>query len=175
MSDFVIPPEHPSASAYRAPSPVSPIDAICEAAVARLKERLPGRVIVEHFPDKPGEFDFEGYDAAALVIYDGSRFDKAGQLGAQGIREELRLVVSLLVRSLCGGNGAYVLLADIRSALHGQSLAGSTGLRPVEIELERENEGVFQYRAAFEATIVAVPNKIASGVALPRGFETERR
>jgi hypothetical protein len=166
--DALLPDGHP-ARATQALRP-SPIEALCAAAMERLKQRLPGRVVVELFPDKPGEFDFEGYEAAALVLYDGSRFDVGGPLGEQGLREETRLVVSLLVRSLRGEGGAYALLADIRAALHGASLAGSTALRPVEIALEREAEGVWQYRLAFAATLIAVPVKSAPGVALPRGF-----
>ncbi len=165
-SDFVIPDDHPSARANLARPALSPIDAVCDAAVMRLKERLPGGVVVEHFPDKPEEYDFEGYDAAALVIYDKSTFGKEGLVGAQGTREEVRLVVVLLVRSLRGPGGAYRLLFDIRSALHGVSLAGMTGLRPVEVDLERQNENVFQYSVAFEGAIVAVPTP---GVVLPRG------
>lgn len=171
MNDALLPADHPAQGSMGATQ--SPVDALCDAAVERLKTRLPPRVIVEHFPDKPEQYDFEGYDAAALVIYDASRFDREGQLGAQGLRETLRLVVVLMVRSLRGSNGAYELLHDIRTALHGQSLAGCTGLIPTEIALESEASGVFRYHAAFEGSLPAVPVKV-SGVALPRGF-AERR
>lgn len=171
--EFEIPPTHPSARAFAAKPHPSPIDLICDEVVAQLEIKLPGKVKVEHFPDKPAEYDFEGYDAAALVIYDGSRFDKAGLAGAQGVREEVRLVVSLLVRTVRGPTGAYGLIHDIRSALHGASFGGSVGLKPVETELEREQDGVFQYRLVFEGAVVAVPVK-SSGVALPRGFENRR-
>lgn len=169
VADPMLPVDHPARPG--APPPLSPVEAVCAAAVERLKTRLPGKVIVERFPDRPYDYDFEGYEAAALVLYDGSRFDAS----EQGLREELRLVVSLLVRGLDGENGAYALLADIRAALHGVSLAGSTALRPVEIALEREAQGVWQYRAAFAAAIVAVPVKSARGVALPQFFVPERR
>lgn len=173
VADPMLPADHPASPG--APPPLSPVEAVCAAAVERLKTRLPGKVIVERFPDRPDDYDFEGYEAAALVLYDGSRFDASGPLGEQGLREELRLVVSLLARGLDGENGAYALLADIRAALHGVSLAGSTALRPVEIALEREAQGVWQYRAAFAAVIVAVPVKSARGVALPHVFVPERR
>lgn len=173
IADPLLPEGHP-ARGNEAPRP-SPVDAVCEAAIERLKTRLPGKVMVEGFPDRPDDFDFEGFDAAALVIYDGSRFDASGPLGEQGLREELRLVVSLLTRGLNGDGGAYALIKDVRAALHGASLAGSTALAPIEIALEREAAGVWQYRLAFAATILAVPVKSSLGVALPRAFLPERR
>lgn len=169
----LLPADHPARSTER--PRLSPIDAVCAAAVERLDGRLPGRVVVASFPDKPAEFDFEGHDAAALVLYDGSRFDAAGAPGAQGLSEELRLVVALLVRSLDGEGGAYRLIHEARLALHGVSLAGATGLRPVEVALDREHEGVWQYRLVFAGDIVAVPVKSAQGVALPRAFVPDRR
>lgn len=174
MNDRLIPEGHPASLENLAPPPSAPLDALIDAGLARLKETMPPRVIVDLFPDKPDEYDFEGYDAAALIIYEGSRFDQAGQRGAQGLVETVRVTVVLLVRSLKGRSGATQLLANIRQALHGQSLAGSTGLRPLEAELDRESAGVFQYRFSFECSLVAIPVK-TSGLALPRGFSTERR
>ena len=170
--DALLPADHP-ARATESPRP-SPITALSDAVIARLKTRLPGRVRVEAFPDKPEEYDFEGYDAAALVLYDGSRFDAAGPLGEQGLRETQRLVVALLVRSLLGEGGAYRLIHEARVALHGVSLAGATALRPLEAALERSDAGVWQYRLVFEATLVAVPSTSAPGVALPRAFVFDR-
>jgi hypothetical protein len=154
--------DHPLAAANRAPTAETAIDAVCEAVVVRLSQRLPARVAIAHFPNKPGEYDFEGQDAAALVIYDGSRFDVAGQVGDQGVRETVRLTIVLLVRALRGATGAYGLTREIRTALHGQSLAGGVGLRPIEIELESEDEGVFRYRLVFETRLPAVPYRTAT-------------
>lgn len=170
--DFVIPPDHPSATAAIAPDRASPLDAVCDAAVERLKASLPGKVRVEHFPDKPEDFDFEGFEAAALVLYDGGDFDAAGARGEQGVAEEVRLVVVLMVRSLRGPNGSNRLLEEIRLALHGHSLAGMTGLRPLKRELEREGSGVFQYSFAFAGRLPALPGRAAAaGLALPRSFD----
>lgn len=171
IDEPMLPAGHP-ARPTEPPRP-SPVEAMSDAAVARLAARLSGRVRIEAFPDKPEEFDFEGYDAAALVLYDGSRFDAAGALGEQGVREELRLVVALLVRSLHGDGGAYRLIHETRVALHGVSLAGSTALRPTEAALDRSDAGVWQYRLVFEAALVAVPVKPA-GVALPRAAPNRR-
>ncbi|QCI65632.1 Gp37 family protein [Phreatobacter stygius] len=169
MTDTLVPPDHPAGTGSVVLDPSSPIDGICEAAVARLKERLPPRVQIEDFPAKPDDYDFEGYEAAALVIYEGSDFDRAGLRGEQGMAEELRLTVVLLVRSLRGANGAYGLLRDIRTSLHGVSLAGSTGMRPVKCHLDSARDGVYQYQFAFAGQLPAVPVK--SGVAMPRTFE----
>jgi Gp37 protein len=155
-------PAHPLATGNRQAERASPIDALCNAAVDLLALKLPGSVKVEHFPNKPAEFDFEGSNAAALVIYDGSRFDQEGQPGQQGVRETVRLAVMLLVRSLRGDAGAYALTHEIRKALHGQSLAGMTGLRPLETELESESDGVFTYRLAYEGRLPAVPVRTAT-------------
>lgn len=164
--DFVIPPDHPAAPAFREAEPPSPIDAVADAMVVRLKQQLPGKITVEDFPDKPEEYDFEGYDAAALVLWDGSTFDQSGPAGEQGTREALRMCVALLVRSLRGPSGAYALKHAIQLALHGWSFAGTTGLRPVKADLERQGEGVFQYLLVFEGAIRAVPTRPA-GVSLP--------
>lgn len=166
LSDFVIPADHPSSRENRQELPPAPIEAVADAMVERLTQRLPGSVIVDHFPDKPEEFDFPDGGAAALVIWDGSTFDQAGPTGEQGTREALRLGVALLVRSLRGPSGAYVLKHEIQKALHGQSFAGTTGLRPIKADLERQAENVFQYLLVFEGALPTLPIRPA-GVALP--------
>lgn len=130
--DFQIPAGHPAHAAFVAAGAKDPVTQIVDAALELLKNQLPPHVIVERFPDRPADYDFQG-QAAALVIYDGSRFD------ATGTREDIRLVVSLLVRSLDGDHGAYSIIHAIRLALHDQSLAGATGTRPTEVELETED------------------------------------
>lgn len=170
-----LPPTHPLAASNRALPAQDAIEALCAAVVDRLGQRLPPRVRVEHFPNKPAEFDFEGSDAAALVIYDGSRFAEAGPIGEQGVRETVRLAVVLLVRGLRGHEGAYALTRAVRSALHGQTLAGARALRPIEIELESEDEGVFRWRLAFETGLPAVPAHAAQEAPLINRALTERR
>ena len=160
MTDFTLPTTGPLATINRSPARLSPIDAVCQAAIDRLKIELPGGIVIDHFPDKPEQFDFEGYDAAALVLYGGSRFSGEGMLGAAGIDEAMRLVVSLLVRSLRGPSGAYELIHAVRVALQGASLAGSKALFPVEADLESQNENVFQYRIVFESGLIAVPTPL---------------
>lgn len=162
----LLPADHPGSRDNCEPGRPSPIDAVADAMVERLKQRLPGKVQVEHFPDQPEEYDFEGFDAAALVLWDGSTFDQAGPSGEQGTREALRMAVALMVRSLRGPSGAYVLKHEIQTALHGFSFAGTTGLRPIKADLERQGEGVFQYLLVFEGAIRAVPTRPA-GVSLP--------
>jgi hypothetical protein len=171
--DFVIPPNHPASPGARAPAPLSMIDQLCEAAVERLKAQISGRVIVEHFPDAPEQFDLEGYDAAALVLWNGDQFDAQGMRGEQGSRAAMQISVVLLVRSLRGDGGAYVLLEQIRLALQGESLAGSTGLRPVRRELERQGEGVFQYRFDFEAGLITLGGARRAQVLMPRAATTQ--
>ncbi len=166
--DFVIPDGHPASSASATPVAPSMIDQVCEAAIARLKATLAGRVIIEHFPDDPDSYDFEGYDAAALVLWNGDQFDAAGLRGHQGSRITMTLSVVLLVRALSGTGGAYDLLEQIRLGLHGESLAGSTALRPIRRELERQGEGVFQYRSDFEAGLSAVGGARRTAVLMPR-------
>lgn len=157
MTDFTLPSTGPLATSNRAPARLSPIEAMCEAAVDRLRIELPGKVTIDHFPDRAEQYDFEGYDAAALVLYGGSRFSGDGLLGAAGVDETPRLVVALLVRSLRGPSGAYELIQAIRLALQGASLAGSKALFPVEADLENQSENVFQYRLVFEGGLVAAP------------------
>lgn len=177
--DFPIPVEGPNAVANRTPLPRAPFEAVCEAIVKELGTRMPGSVAVDHFPDRPEEYDFEGSSAAVLVLYGGSKFDAEGQRGAQGASEMLLVQIVLLCRQLrpSGENAvaAYGLLHDIRLALHGQSFAGTTGLRPMLCELERRSDdGVYQYRFDFEGRLPSLPARVP-GVVVPRGFSTERR
>lgn len=157
MSDFILPSEGPLAKESREPPRPAPLDAVCDAAVAVLKAELPGNVFIDHFPDKPDQFDFEGHGAAALVLFGGSRFTGDGLRGFGAFNEALRLVVVLLVRSLRGPSGAYELINITRRALTGASLAGSQAAFPVEIDLESEHEQVFQYRLVFETGLVSAP------------------
>lgn len=165
--DFVIPAAHPAHGNHVERPRVSPIDAVIDEAVALLAIKLPPQVTVERFPDRPADYDFEGREAAVLIIYDGSRFDPTG------LKEELRLVATVLVRSLNGAHGAYALIHSVRTALHDQSLAGATGTRPTEIGLEAEAEGVFRWRLVFAASLPALPGR-APRLAVPRGFQTDR-
>jgi len=177
--DFPIPSTGPNALEGRASFPRAPFEQVCEAIVTSLGKSLPGSVLVEHFPDRPEEFDFEGASAAVLVLYGGSKFDAEGQRGAQGLSETLLVQVVLLTRHLrpSADNpvAAYGLLSDIRLALHGQSFAGTTGLRPLSSELERRSDdGVYQYRFDFEGQLPSLPAR-RQAVSLPRTFTTERR
>jgi hypothetical protein len=149
------------------------LNQICDAAVERLKAGLSNRVRVEHFPDAPEEFDFEGDDAAALVLWNGDQFDQAGHRGEQGSRATVQLSVVLLVRSLRGTGGAYDLLEQIRLALQGESLAGSTALRPLRRELERQDNNIFQYRFDFEAGLVTPGAARRAAVLMPRSATTQ--
>ena len=177
LPEFIVPADHPASRENReaqGETLSSPIEAVAGAMVARLKDKLPGSVVVDHFPDKPEEFDFPDGGAAALVIWDGSGFDQGGPVGQQGTREALRMGVALLVRSLRGPSGAYVLKHEIQRALHGYSFAGATGLRPIKADLERQAENVFQYLFVFEGTIPAIPDRIPAGLSIPRSMTTER-
>lgn len=166
--DFTIPEGHPASAGAAVPARPSMIDQICEAAVERLKATLAGRVIVEHFPDDPDRFDFEGYDAAALVLWNGDQFAASGLRGQQGALITMTISVVLLVRALRGHGGAYELLEQVRLALHGESLAGSTALRPTRRELENQNDGVFQYRSDFEGGLSTIGGARRAGVLMPR-------
>lgn len=172
VTDRLVPEGNPAA--MTTPAPAAPLDRLVNAVVDRLSTILMPSVQVVPFPDRPDEYDFEGYDAAALVLYQGSRFDGAGPLGQQGMSEDVRLVVALLVRSLRGDGGAHGLIHAVCQALQGQSMAGATALRPVEFDLHgQRQDGVFQYHLTFTATL-KIPPLRPSGVGIPHRFETER-
>lgn len=166
MVDFEIPADNPAHAAFVERPKADPVTAIVDAALEILRTQLPPQMAVERFPNKPADYDFQA-QAAALVIYDGSKFDAAGN------REDIRLVVSLLVRSLDGDHGAYPIIQAIRLALHDQSLAGATGTRPVEVELEAEADGVFRWRLVFAASLPAQHARVPR-LSVPRGFSNSR-
>lgn len=141
--------------------PPSAIDAVIDAVLARLRQALPPLAMIDHFPARPAEFDFEGYDAAVLVIYGGSSFS--------GPVEKLRLEVSVLVRRLAGDGGAYGLIGAVRLALAGASFAGATALRITDVALEAVDDGVAQYRVTAEAALPHSP-QAPRGVGVPRQF-----
>jgi hypothetical protein len=159
------------------PPKLVPVEALCLGVVDILKTRLINSVTVQYFPDKPAEFDFEGYDAAALVLYLGSQFDRQGLRGAQGIHQQIRLRVTLLVRLLHGHGGALGLLHDIRRSLQGVSVAGCTALVPTNEALNSEQQNVFSYDVDFETTLIAVPqdHARATGVLVPRNIQSNPR
>lgn len=167
LPDFSVPADNPAHGSHAAKARRVPIDGVVDAAVAVLALKLPPEVRVERFPDRPADYDFEGSEAAALVIYDGSRFD------AGGSREELRLVVIVLARSLDGENGGYALIHSVRTALHDQSLDGASAARPVEVALEDEADGVFRWRIAFAANLPVVSARTPR-LSIPRGFQPDR-
>lgn len=142
---------------------MTPVLAIEDAILARLRERMPGRVVrIEPFPDRPEMFDFpEREGAAVFVHFAGADYGPAGEgpRAAYGAQRTLRWHVVLLVRSLRGAEGgrigAYDALEEIRRALHGVSLAGATPMIPRRELLDEQKAGVWRWTLEFSTTIPA--------------------
>jgi len=140
------------------------IEDIEKAIVARLKERLPGRVSrIELFPDKPDNYDFPAAEqAAALVRFSGADFapDDDAFRSTYAPREGLKFQVVFLVRALrrsdSGPISAYELKGEIRRALHGRSFCGTTPFRPRRFWLDGEHDGVWRWVWEFTASLPSV-------------------
>lgn len=137
--------------------PVTRLDALTDAVVERLRRKLPPRVHIARFPDKPAEFDFQGYEAAVLVICVAGAF-AAAPVGARvALRETVTVRAPILVRSLDGALGAPSLIEDVRLALQGASLAGATAMLPLRWSLDDTSDGeVWRFDFEFETTLPAL-------------------
>ena len=137
--------------------PVSRLEVLTRAVVDRLAQKLPPRVHVARFPDKPAEFDFQGYDAAVLAIVTGGAFGQAPVAARAALRETVTVKTPILVRSLDGALGAPSLIEDVRLALQGVSLAGATAMQPLRWALDETSDGeVWRFDFEFETTLPAV-------------------
>lgn len=136
-----------------------------DAILARLKERLPGRIVrIEPFPDRPDAFDFPEREAAAVFVHfaggDYSATGDGGPRAAYSARRTLKWHVVLLVRSLRGAEGgrigAYEALEEIRCALQGVSFAGATAMIPKRELLDEQKGGVWRWTLECTNAIPAI-------------------
>lgn len=140
------------------------IDEVEASIVARLLDRLPGRVTrIEAFPDRPEDYDFPNADkAACFVRYAKSDFSPAngGPRAVYATHETLHFEVVSLTRALrradSGPIGAYELLDEIRRALQGRSVAGATPLMQRGRRLDGERNGVWRWISTFSCAAPAV-------------------
>lgn len=145
----------------RRPTAVQAVEA---AIVARLKERLPGRVSrIESFPDRPEQYDFPDTDtAAAFVYFEGADYAPTSDSprAVYSPRRTCRWRIILLVRSLNGAEGgvigAYEALEEIRLALQGQSFAGATAMMSRREALEEQRAGVWRWSMEFTNALPAI-------------------
>lgn len=157
MSDAAALADTPIAAAQRAAAPVTRIEALTRAVLARLAEHMPPRVHVARFPDRPAAFDFQGYEAAVLVICTGGSFGASPTPSRAALRETINVRAPILVRSLDGALGAPALIEDVRIALQGMSLAGGTAMQPLRWALDEQSDGeVWRFDFEFSTTLPAV-------------------
>lgn len=138
----------------------SPVDAMLDAVIERLKTRLvPLIETIERYHNRSKQYDLGERNAAVVVLAEGAKYAAAGLPGAAGLARKVRIVIVLIKRVEPPENAVHRLLEDIRLALHGESFAGSTGFVPVEEEFDDEEEGVGLWHISFEASLPAVPVK----------------
>jgi len=132
------------------------IERLRAAIVARLTERLPGRVTpIAAFDDAANNFDFQGLEAAVFVQYAGSQYsgDDTGPARIYAPARMLSWTIYALVRSLKGSEAGIIsasaLLEEIRLALQGQSFAGATPMRINADRLDAQIEGGWRYIMEF--------------------------
>ena len=138
------------------PSPLSRLEALTEAVLERLANRLPRSVAVERFPARADDYDMQGRAAAALVICTGGTFARAPTPATAALSETVSIVVVLLVRALSGDAGAPALIEDVRLSLQGAALAGARALQPIGWFLVARDEELLRFDFEFETQLPAV-------------------
>lgn len=143
------------------------IDALIAEIVTRLAEKLPPVLLVKRFPNNPEQFDFQGFEAAALVHYGGS--DYASGAPSSSLNRQVRIDIILLVRALHGDDthtiGLTDILDDVRLALQGETFAGARALMPQRDEFEEANSEVIRWRFSFTTILPAM-----NGMRRPSGI-----
>ena len=136
--------------------PASQPERLQAAIVARLAEKMPGRVeTVAAFDDTANEFDFQGRQAAVFVSYAGSRYtgDETGPARIHAPARVLNWDIYVLVRSLKGAQagsiGAFEVLEEVRHALQGQVFCGATAMKVLCDRLDAQVEGGWRWVVQF--------------------------
>lgn len=162
------------------PAATNIMETVEAAMVARLQERLPGRVTrIDAFPDRPEDYDFPDREHAAVFVrYDRSDFSPSdgSPRAVYSPRETLVFQAVLLVRALRradgGPIGAYEALDEIRRALHGRSLAGATPMQPRSRRLEEERGGVWRWVMEFSCAAPAIAESVNEPARAITGYAT---
>lgn len=125
--------------------PPSYLETVEDAIIAALKEGIEGGVKVDNFPADVSTYDFAGLDAAALVHYKGSNFQRREGPADVNQNRRMNFAIVLLVRTLRGHSGAYHALEDIRLALQGQAFEGAGPAEIVSDALVSEVHGQWRW------------------------------
>jgi hypothetical protein len=179
MSDTgpLLPAGHP-ARATPAPSIApTPIDAVIDAIIARLKDVIAPSVVIDWCPEKAEEYELGTYHAAVLVMpgdiqYDTSKARQTVEIVAYCLTRALRPARSDVDGDTIAGPHAARLVEDVRLALHGNSFAGSTAVIPLRVTFDGLEAGVAQYRSRFQASLplpIAATSRIAAPVRILGG------
>ena len=136
-----------------------PTEQLVTGVVAVFDAEMPGDVAVGEMPDKPGDYDLGDREAAILIHYRGSKYDKAATAGLVMQQRMPALDIHLVTRGVTGRLGAYALTDIVARCLQGRSIAGATGFNLVSDGLASENDGIWRYVLSFTCTMPSVAKR----------------
>ncbi|KAA6404488.1 Gp37 family protein [Candidatus Tokpelaia sp.] len=136
--------------------PRNQLDRLQQAILARLVEKMPGRIThIAAFDEEAQKFDFQGLQGALFVKYEGSSFtgDDTSPMRIYAPARVLTWSIYVLVRSLKGAQdgfiGANEVLEEVRRALQGQSFCGATPCKVLSDRLDAQIEGGWRFVMQF--------------------------
>lgn len=149
-------------------APPTPLDiaTIENAILAQLRSAIV-TIEIAHYPDRPETYRMTHRIGAALVRYEGARYDRLMDTAAVVQERRLQFEITLMVRDLGWGvggpadgtsPGAYALIEEVRAALTGFRVPGCTKMYPLRDRfVGRDKQGaVWIYAIRFGLTTAAV-------------------
>lgn len=130
---------------------------------------LSSRYLIEIFPDKPEEFDFEGADKILLVQYTGSRFDAPEQAGSGMQMRAPVFALHLHLRRTQAAVRGLREIDQVRLAVQGLALEGAK-LRLVRDGLANQSGEFWHYVIELTCRIPAVPHDPAHPIPFVTDF-----
>ncbi|HXZ87645.1 MAG TPA: Gp37 family protein [Candidatus Binataceae bacterium] len=149
-------------------APPTPLDiATIENAILTQLRSAIGTIEIAHYPDRPESYRMTHRIGAALVRYEGARYERLMDTAAVVQERRLQFEITLMMRDLgwgVGGQadgtspGAYALIEEVRAALTGFRVPGCSKMYPLRERFAgRDKQGaVWVYAIRFGLTTAAV-------------------
>lgn len=134
-------------------------EALEQAVIQRLKDRLGDELEVESFPDDPDDYRLNHPLGALLVRYHGSKYGP--DLDTDMVVQDrlMAVEVTLVLRSLNGKEGCYEYLERVRLALAGFKPPAFKKLRPLSEEFMSRDKGEWRYAIDFSTSTLVIEER----------------
>lgn len=150
---------------FTPPTPLN-IGTIENVILAQLQSAI-GTIEIAHYPDRPESYRMTHRIGAALVRYEGARYERLMDTAAVVQERRLQFEITVLMRDLGWGvggppdgtsPGAYAMIEQVRAALTGFRVPGCSKMYPLrERFVARDKQGaVWVYAIRFGLATAAV-------------------